>query len=135
VLDDEGRVLLFKGVPASRDVLACWFCPGGGLETGEATSRRRAGELFEETGIVAEELGPVVLQRTVRYTWNGVEFDQTEHYFVVRTSVQEISSDRWTEEERQVIVEHRWWTVDELRNASEPVFLEELTRLVESVSR
>jgi hypothetical protein len=34
-----------------------------------------------------------------------------------------------------VIVEHRWWTVDELRNASEPVFLEELTRLVESVSR
>jgi hypothetical protein len=49
--------------------------------------------------------------------------------------VQEISSDRWTEEERQVIVEHRWWTVDELRNASEPVFPEELTRLVESVSR
>jgi hypothetical protein len=48
---------------------------------------------------------------------------------------QEISSDRWTEEERQVIVEHRWWTVDELRNASEPVFPEELTRLVESVSR
>jgi hypothetical protein len=34
--------------------------------------------------------------------------DQAEHYFVVRTSVQEISSDRWTEEERQVIVEHRW---------------------------
>ena len=67
--------------------------------------------------------------------WDGVEFDQSEHYFVVRTSVQEISSDRWTEEERQVIVEHRWWTVDELRNASEPVFPEELTRLVESVSR
>jgi hypothetical protein len=91
--------------------------------------------LFEETGIVAEELGPVVLERTVRFTWDGVEFNQTEHYFVVRTSVQETSSDRWTGEERQVIVEHRWWTVDELRNASEPVFPEELTRLVESVSR
>jgi 8-oxo-dGTP diphosphatase len=135
VLDDQGRVLLFKGVPASGDVLACWFCPGGGLETGDGYEQAARWELFEETGIVAEELGPVVLERTVRFTWDGVEFDQTEHYFVVRTSVQEISSDRWTEEERQVIVEHRWWTVDELRNASEPVFPEELTRLVESVSR
>lgn len=111
------------------------FCPGGGLETGEGYEQAARREFFEETGIVAEELGPVVLERTVRFTWDGVEFDQTEHYFVVRTSVQEISSDRWTEEECQVIVEHRWWTVDELRNASEPVFPEELTRLVKSVSR
>jgi 8-oxo-dGTP diphosphatase len=107
---------------------------GQGL-AGEGYEQAARRELFEGTGIVAEELGPVVLERTVRFTWDGVEFDQTEHYFVVRTSVQEISSDRWTEEERQVIVEHRWWTVDELRNASEPVFPEELTRLVESVSR
>ena len=115
MLDDQGRVLLFKGVPASGDVLACWSVQAGGLETGEGYEQAARRELFEETGIVAEELGTVVLERTVRFTWDGVEFDQTEHYFVVRTSVQEISSDRWTEEERQVIVEHRWWTVDELR--------------------
>jgi 8-oxo-dGTP pyrophosphatase MutT (NUDIX family) len=89
--------LAVQGVPASGDVLACWFCPGGGLETGEGYEQAARRELFEETGIVAEELGPVVLERTVRFTWDGVEFDQTEHYFVVRTSVQEISSDRWTD--------------------------------------
>jgi 8-oxo-dGTP diphosphatase len=78
--------LLFKGVPASGDILACWFCRGGGLETGEGYEQAARRELFEETGIVAEELGPVVLERTVRFAWDGVEFDQTEHYFVVRTS-------------------------------------------------
>ena len=77
MLDDQGRVSLFKGVPAAGDVLACWFCPGGGLETGEGYEQAARRELFEETGIVAEELGPVVLERTVRFTWDGVEFDQT----------------------------------------------------------
>jgi 8-oxo-dGTP pyrophosphatase MutT (NUDIX family) len=48
------------------------------LQGYEQAARR---ELFEETGIVAEELGPVVLERTVRFTWDGVEFGQTEHYF------------------------------------------------------
>ena len=48
VLDDQGRVLLFKGVPASGDVLACWFCPGGGLETGEGYEQAARRELVED---------------------------------------------------------------------------------------
>jgi 8-oxo-dGTP pyrophosphatase MutT (NUDIX family) len=107
VLDDQGRVLQFKGVPASGDVSLAGSVQAAVSKRGEGYEQAAHRELFEETGIVAEELGPVVLERTVRFTWDGVEFDQTEHYSVVRTSVQEISSDRWTEEERQVIVEHR----------------------------
>ena len=71
----QGLAVQGWGVPASGDVLACWFCPGGGLETGEGYEQAARRELFEETGIVAEELGPVVLERTVRFTWDGVEFE------------------------------------------------------------
>jgi 8-oxo-dGTP pyrophosphatase MutT (NUDIX family) len=131
VVDPDGRVLLFKGIaPRDPSVEPWWFCPGGGLEGDEGYPEAARRELFEETGIVAGELGEVILERDITITWDGAVFDQHERYFLVRADVQDVSSEQWTDEEREVIIEHRWWTLDQLHTTPEPVFPPGIAELV-----
>jgi len=132
VVDREGRVLLFKGIaPHDASVEPWWFCPGGGLEGDETFPEAAVRELFEETGIVARELGEVILERLAHFMWDGEELEQQEQYFLVRTDNVDLMSDQWTDEEREVIVEHRWWALDALRATAEPVFPAGIPDLVE----
>jgi 8-oxo-dGTP pyrophosphatase MutT (NUDIX family) len=134
VVDADGRVLLFKGIaPRDPTVEPWWFCPGGGLEGDEGYPEAARRELFEETGIVAGELGEVILERDITITWDGAAFDQHEEYFLVRSHVHDVSSEQWTDEEREVIVEHRWWTVEDLAETAEPVFPPGIADLVRRV--
>jgi 8-oxo-dGTP diphosphatase len=136
VVDPDGRVLLFKGIaPHAPTEEPWWFCPGGGLEGDEDYRSAARRELFEETGIVAGALGEVILERNITITWDGTAFDQHEEYFLVRTDTLEISSERWTDEEREVILEHRWWTLDDLRAATERVFPPGIADLVAQALR
>jgi hypothetical protein len=43
-----------------------------------------------------------------------------------------ISTDGWTELEREVVEEHRWWTTDELRATRDTVYPEDLLALIEA---
>jgi 8-oxo-dGTP pyrophosphatase MutT (NUDIX family) len=131
VVDPDGRVLLFKGIaPHDPTEEPWWFCPGGGLEGDEDYRSAARRELFEETGIIADVVGEVILERDITITWDGTAFDQHEEYFLVRTEAQDVSSEQWTEEEHDVIVEHRWWTVDDLRTTPDRVFPPGLADLV-----
>ena len=60
--------------------------------------------------------------RDVTITWDLGPFDQHEEFFLVRTDTVDVCSDQWTDEEREVIVEHRWWTLDDLRTTTDLVF-------------
>ena len=126
-------MLLFRGGdPARPDAGTWWFPPGGGVEPGETIEAAAHREVLEETGLVLGELGPAVGRRRVEFPFDGRIIVSDEVYFVVRVAGGAISTDGWTELEREVVEEHRWWTMDELRITAEMVYPEDLLDLIEA---
>jgi len=132
VVDDEGCVLLLRGGdPRRPDAGTWWFTPGGGVEDGESAQAAACRELAEETGLDCADVGPVVLERATEFEFDGAVYEQMEDYFLVRTPHFSIDTSRWTVIEVATVVEHRWWTREELERTEEPVYPEELLSLLD----
>ena len=130
----DQSVLLFRGGdPSDSDAGTWWFPPGGGVEAGESIADAARREVHEETGLRLVELGQVVARRRVEFSFNGAVVVSDEHYFVVRVDRFDVDSVGWTEVEREVIVESRWWALDELCATKETVYPEDLVSLVEAL--
>jgi 8-oxo-dGTP pyrophosphatase MutT (NUDIX family) len=122
VVDPDDRVLLFSSV--NDDGKTWWFTPGGGMHRGETVTEAAVRELAEETGFVAAEaeLGRVVA--TSAGLWSGDDgqvFLGAHSFFFLRVHRAEIDTDEQEEFERSFITGHRWWTVAELRSATERI--------------
>lgn len=117
LVDGRDRVLLFEMHPADGRVF--WCPPGGGLEPGETHEQAAVREVLEETGWALEVLGPVIGHRRQVVTWNdGVTYDCAEVWLLARVEAFEVDSSSWTHEERIDMGAHRWWTLDELYEAT-----------------
>jgi 8-oxo-dGTP pyrophosphatase MutT (NUDIX family) len=135
LLDEENRVLLFRCV-FTRGVLAgedYWMTPGGSLEEGETFPQAAQRELLEETGLRADISEPPVAHRefVLRLT-TGEEVWAEEQFFFLRVSRPVISSDRWNELEKEVMVEHRWWSMEELGETTVTYFPENLVEMLKA---
>ena len=131
VLDRAGRVLLFRGgEPGRLHEGTWWFTPGGGQDPGESVEETARRELREETGLVVDDLGPVILVRDARFESRGEVIHARESYFLVRVDELEIDDAAWTQEEREVVLEHRWWTLEDLNSTADPVYPEDLAAVV-----
>jgi 8-oxo-dGTP pyrophosphatase MutT (NUDIX family) len=131
VADPEGRVLLFSA--QEPDGERWWFTPGGGVHRGETVQAAGVRELFEETGYkVAEaDLGPIVA--TSSGLWlaeeEGKLFLGAHSFFFLRVAHTDLDTDGQEDLERSMITGHHWWSVTELRAATElisPLGLAEL---------
>jgi 8-oxo-dGTP diphosphatase len=130
VVDADRRILLFRFTPPNGADF--WATPGGACDPGESYSQAARRELIEETGIDADP-GCEVAQRTVEFTTiEGQDVWSDERYFLVRVTDCAISADGYTELERRVMTDHRWWTLDELRETRQTVFPDDLADLVEA---
>jgi len=133
VVDPEGRVLLFRfafehGPLAGR---VFWATPGGALEPGESFEAGARRELAEETGLVIDHPGPQIARREfvmVAPEGDGVQAD--ERYFLLRVDPFVLADGGWTELERQVMTEHRWWTPAEIAAAEEKIYPEDLVEML-----
>lgn len=123
LFDEDGRVLLAQGHDRDEAERRWWFTIGGGIMDGESPRQAAVRELFEETGIRldSDELEGPVLYRKAVFHFLTVTAKQDEWFFIARTNTRSLSSEGWTELERDVIDEQKWWDIDSLSEQGEEV--------------
>jgi 8-oxo-dGTP pyrophosphatase MutT (NUDIX family) len=102
-----------------------WLTPGGGVEAGEGPADAAAREAVEEVGIaVSLPAGAEPVLTTRRdWSWDGVDYDQVDHFFLVRVPDGTVAQPQeLTGPEQQTRIGERWWSVAELR-ATEDVLV------------
>lgn len=123
LVDPDGAVLLLSGVdPDHPDGPTWWHVPGGGVETGESLVVAARRELEEETGRSIDHPGPVVWRRRVQFRFAGLDIDQSESFFVVRSPRFVPVAAGWTELEHRSLLGWRWWSPRDLAQTAETVF-------------
>lgn len=130
MMDENDRVLLFRGKNSSLPGQRFWFPPGGGIENTETAEEAAKREAFEETGLSEFELGPHIWNRRHVFEFNGLYLDSRETWFFARVPHFDINTDGFTEVERLIVQEHRWWSVDELDQAEDTMTPRNLAELV-----
>lgn len=136
LLDRDDRLLMIKctnlGLTDSPPVF--WATAGGGIEAGETIEAAARREVLEETGIFEIELGPVVWTEDAVLTFTGEPttlFRLT--YVVAHCTPTPLDSSHWTQQERDTILELRWWALGELRASAEHFYPAQLTQLLPDV--
>ena len=137
LLDEADRVLLVRGHDVDAPQRSWWFTIGGGIDAGEDAPTAAVRELREETGIhldAADLVGPVYT-RSALFDFAARTCRQDEELFVarVRAADVQLSTEGWTDVERDVIDELRWFTLEELAAVTIEVFPAGLADLVRDV--
>jgi 8-oxo-dGTP pyrophosphatase MutT (NUDIX family) len=132
VIDPDGRALMFRYDVPGRSPF--WVTAGGECEPGESFRKAARRELFEETGIKVDDIGPEVARMTPEFvTVEGELVQAYERFFLVRVAEAEIDTSRHTETELALMTQHRWFTLDELADWHEAVYPANLADMIRSL--
>jgi 8-oxo-dGTP pyrophosphatase MutT (NUDIX family) len=136
LVDEAGRILLFRGVDPGRPGEPYWITVGGGLDEGETPAEAARRELREEAGldVPVAALGAPVHTEVTEFPFDNVWYRQEQEFFLVRSSGVVVDTSGFDEIERATIIEHRWWPVAELASATEPVYPDGLADLLRRVT-
>ena len=132
LFDRSGRAMLFLDEFPDMPGRGKWITPGGGAEAGESSHETAVRELFEETGLVVEDLGPIVhsiefpvSRPAARHSFSHWDFyvHQVETAFVPDRS-------HWTPEEHLTVQEVAWWTAEEAASLPQGTAPQDLAELI-----
>ena len=145
LVDPDRRVLLMRiafghdAEPGSAGTEELWVTLGGRIEPGESVLSAAERELREETGIVDADVGPRVWYGEQVLEINGVPWLLKENFVLARCASSAFTDAGWTTEERQAIVQMRWWSLGELATTSKtikpPTLATMLGELLASIDR
>ena len=101
-----------------------WFLVGGQIEARETLNQTTERELFEETGLKEEDykIGPLVWIGDFELILSGVPRQMKQDFIVVKTKKSEISTEHFTENEKKVVKEMRWFSLDEIKKSREIIY-------------
>ena len=109
-----------------------WRC----LEPGEGFADAARRELFEETGILREAVSQQVEEREFALQLHVGEYViAEERFFLVRVTAPSLSRDHRTPIEKEVMTDHRWWSVEDMNSTSETVFPETLVDILAGIEQ
>lgn len=133
--NQTNKILLIKYLDLETEVTkefteGYWVTPGGGLEENESYQEALKREIYEETGITDIEIGNCVINRVVNLELIGEKYF-LERFYLVKTDCEEIDMIHVTELEKSVIVDYRWWSVEEIKSSDEVIFPRELKHVLE----
>lgn len=117
LISPSNRLLLFK-IHYRSGALAgmrYWATPGGKLRAGESFEKAAVRELHEETGLKVQTVSQCIARK--EFPWVMPDGDRVlavEHYFVVYANEQQLDATNWSDQEREVVSEVRWWSEEEL---------------------
>jgi 8-oxo-dGTP pyrophosphatase MutT (NUDIX family) len=138
ITDPLGRVLLFRFEHRTGALAGTiyWATPGGGVERNETFEQAAIRELWEETGIRVDHVGPQIGQRqVVLQLENGEYVSEDERYFHVRVSSNRLSTAGWTAYEVECMTDHHWWEAGELEQAPEKIWPENLMDMLKAAGQ
>jgi 8-oxo-dGTP pyrophosphatase MutT (NUDIX family) len=132
VIDAAQRVLLLRTCdPAEPAAGEWWELPGGGLGPGETPPDSARRELYEETGIVADELGPRLGVVETDFSFDGNRYRQRETIFSFRVEEAEcVPAALEPGAEQAAHLGHEWIAIDELRGRRLRLHPPQLLRLL-----
>jgi 8-oxo-dGTP pyrophosphatase MutT (NUDIX family) len=132
VVDDEGCVLLVRIFDTHGSKPPLWITPGGSVEVGESLPQAAARELHEETGLAIDPTllrSPLAVSRG-EWVYRETPLYSEDWFFGLRQSRFVPEIDGYTELEREVHGDWRWWTPEELVAPSELVIPQGLRDIV-----
>lgn len=136
LIDANERTLLFEDSDPGSPGTTWWMTPGGGMDPGETETAAAVREVAEETGYVLKEselIGPVA-RRHVVHGYSDEVIEQDEAFYLARVMPFDVDVSAFTADEQLTILQHRWFSHDELRTTSQhiwPAVLAELWDLID----
>jgi 8-oxo-dGTP pyrophosphatase MutT (NUDIX family) len=141
LVDPQQRLFLYKvddtiALHDNRpDLIVFWNTPGGGLEPGESFEEAGLRELWEETGIRLDALGPCVWHYERLLHFPDVSVRQQERYFLARVADTQVTLANLLPYEHETHRGYRWWSLAEMAESTELFMPPDLPRLLQPLLR
>lgn len=135
LLDPAGRVLLIRfAVARDGGTFVFWATPGGGVKAGETDLDAARREIKEELAVSVTLTGPVHTS-VDRFSHKNVLVNNTDVYFVGRLDQADPQLHAVTDDERAAMQVLRWWSCDEVDQATETIFPPDLSAVMRRLFR
>ena len=121
----DDRVLLFRHLLPAPWAQEGWLTPGGAIDPGETPAQAAVRELAEETGHMPPATGIGLAVAVDSGEWqdaSGTTITTTNWYFFARAGTSRIDLSGQDDSERRDLLDHRWWSVTDLRATRDLVF-------------